>query len=67
MGKKKKAGRKTRGASDLLPPVGEARAVKGGAFNAFKDVGDIKGENTAGQHDNWVKIDSLSWRRNDPT
>ena len=45
--------------SDLpaaTPTSEEAEGVKGGAFNAFVNFGDIKGESTDKDHKDWVSI-----------
>lgn len=55
-GKTKSAGKKSGGLSDLSPKAGRTQAVKGGAFNAFANFGDIKGESTDKDHKEWVSI-----------
>jgi hypothetical protein len=55
-GTKRAAKKKVGGPSDLAPQAGRAHAVKGGAFNAFANFGDIKGESTDKDHKDWVTI-----------
>ena len=45
----------TRGLEDA-----ELDAVTGGAFNAFANFGDIKGELTDKDHKDWIAIGSLT-------
>ena len=50
----RKSGKKSARPSDLALPSGKGRDVKGGAFNAFKNFGDIKGESTEVRHKDWT-------------
>ncbi len=52
----RKSGKKSPRPSDLALPSGKARDVKGGAFNAFANFGDIKGESTDKDHKDWVTV-----------
>jgi hypothetical protein len=52
--------RKTIRLADLTPLEAREERVRAGAFNAFANFGDIKGESTDKDHKDWV---SLSYSR----